>query len=583
MWQKAIIGLLVTTIIGATAVGIYDATQSTASEEIITVTENTVAQASTAQNGSETSSGEPVLQAQAMDSVGEPWDAVGFITEVGENGITLKLADSSEVFVELGPTAFWQEQSDLLAIGTPITVEGFFNGEQVHARTVITSNVQLDFRTETGLPLWSGGPGGGDEDHEQSQVAPDEWLNLSGVIVANSNGNVTIHTTSGEQIQTQLGQPHFWQAQGITLNAGSEISVLGYWEGSSFQAGEIIIVATGERIMLRDPNGRPLWAGPGSNTGETTPAEPANDAQANTAPDNSGETAVTEPVQQQQQVEAAVENVGDYWSGIGIITEFGENGIMLKLADSSQVFVELGPSTYWQGQSGVLELGKVIIVEGFNNEGQIHARTVETADDFQMIFRTEEGVPLWTGGTDVDSQNTNGDSHNTSSSNQNSQQNQNSEQNQVAPEEWLTFTGVIITNSNGSVTIQTLSGDQIQTQLGQPSFWRDQGITLDVGSEISILGYWEGSSFQAGEVTIVATGERIMLRDPNGRPLWGGPGGSSSDSGSNGSSGNGSDSSGNGGNSNDNGGKGNGNGGNGNGNGGNGNGNSGNSNDNNYG
>jgi hypothetical protein len=560
MWQKAIIGLLVTTIIGATAVGIYDATQSTASEEITTVAANTVGQTGTAQNGAsngnssqsnpETVPGEPVLQQQAVDSVGESWDAVGYITEVGENGITLKLADSSEVFVELGPTAFWQEQSDLLTTGTPITVEGFFNGEQVHARTVTTSNVQIDFRTETGLPLWSGGSNGGNEDHEPNQITPEEWLNLSGVIVANTNGNVTIHTTSGEQLQLQLGQPAFWQAQGITLNAGSEISVLGYWAGSSFQAGEVTIVATGERIMLRDPNGRPLWAGPGSgngaNTGEPT-ADPANNAQANTAPDNTGDMAATEPLQQQQVV-AAVENLGDYWSGIGIITEFGENGVMLKLADSSEVFVELGPSTYWQGQSGVLEIGKVIIVEGFNNDGQIHARTVETADDFQMIFRTEEGVPLWSGSTDEPG------------GNQNSGQNQNSSQNNVAPEEWLTFTGVITANSNGSVTIQTLSGEQIQTQLGQPSFWRDQGIALDVGIEISILGYWEGSSFQAGEVTVVATGERIMLRDPNGRPLWGGPGGSSGSSSSS-SNGNG------------NGGKGNGNGGNGNGSSGNGNGN----------
>jgi hypothetical protein len=32
-------------------------------------------------------------------------------------------------------------------------------------------------------------------------------------------------------------------------------------------AGDITQISTGMRVLLRDPNGRPLWAGPGSGNG----------------------------------------------------------------------------------------------------------------------------------------------------------------------------------------------------------------------------------------------------------------------------------------------------------------------------
>jgi len=62
----------------------------------------------------------------------------------------------------------------------------------------------------------------------------------------------------------------------------------------------------------------------------------------------------------------------------------------------------------------------------------------------------------------------------------------------------------------------------------------------------------------AGEISQLSTGLRVMLRDPNGRPLWAGPGSGNGNSGSgnsgNGNGGNGNGGNGNGGNSHGNGG-----------------------------
>ena len=46
---------------------------------------------------------------------------------------------------------------------------------------------------------------------------------------------------------------------------------------------------------------------------------------------------------------------------------------------------------------------------------------------------------------------------------------------------------------------------------------------FQVGDEIVVLGYYDGDQFMAGDITQASTGLRVMLRDPNGRPLWAGP------------------------------------------------------------
>lgn len=80
-------------------------------------------------------------------------------------------------------------------------------------------------------------------------------------------GNMTMGTPDGAIIAFQTGQPRFFAEQGVTFQVGDEITLLGFYEGNQFMAGEITQVATGARVMLRDPNGRPLWAGPGNGNG----------------------------------------------------------------------------------------------------------------------------------------------------------------------------------------------------------------------------------------------------------------------------------------------------------------------------
>lgn len=211
------------------------------------------------------------LVVKAQDTMGDPWQAEGTVTQLEDFGFTLATSDG-EFYVELGPPTYWQAQGIPLAEGDLVRADGYFNGEQVHARVVNVNGAELVIRNEDGQPMWasgvSNGNGSGQNTNEGSaslQVAPEDWLTLVGQIASVSQGNVTLAVDDGTVINLQLGRPDFWQRQGITLNAGDPVEVLGFWSGNQFMAGDIRKTETGETIMLRDPNGRQLWAGPGRN------------------------------------------------------------------------------------------------------------------------------------------------------------------------------------------------------------------------------------------------------------------------------------------------------------------------------
>ncbi len=323
MRQKFVVGFLMLTVIGALAVGVYDATRAkeTNHEALLAndgaagaeepaettdgvvpsseTTQDTVAQDVPAQPGdtqatpfpqtpaagtTQDLAGVPVQQSAAITMVGDPWHGSGSITALDTNGMTLALSMTETIYVELGPPHAWQDQGVPLTIGQFVTVDGFFNGEQYHAARVTTQDgMQLQLRNADGMPLWTGGADGGQAHGEagqqgepQVQVTADEWVTLEGTVADVFGSTLTMQTTGGDLLDLQLGQRNFVDSQGIAFAIGDPISVLGFWQGTAFKAGEITKSQTGQRLMLLDPNGRPLWGGPGRNGAGGQGNQPAN-------------------------------------------------------------------------------------------------------------------------------------------------------------------------------------------------------------------------------------------------------------------------------------------------------------------
>ncbi|MFN2212936.1 MAG: hypothetical protein ACK2UM_03730 [Anaerolineales bacterium] len=273
MLKKIVIGILLATVIGAVGIAVA---YNLALKEPTPVSAAPAPLADDQDYSSESTGSQQVEQMiAAQGSVGESWLESGTIVEIDDFGIQFELQDGETVYIELGPPDYWQSQGIELQVGQTATVAGSVNQGMIHASQVLLSDGQaLNVRSETGQPLWSGGVtngmgqngSNGDGDRiPEPQAAVDEWITIEGTLMSFQGGNMTMNTPDGEIITFQTGQPRFFAGQNVSLQVGDEIVVVGFYEGEQFMAGDITQTATGLKVMLRDPNGRPLWAGPGGN------------------------------------------------------------------------------------------------------------------------------------------------------------------------------------------------------------------------------------------------------------------------------------------------------------------------------
>ncbi|MBP8000858.1 MAG: hypothetical protein KA314_16475 [Chloroflexi bacterium] len=284
MLKKMIIGVLLLTVIGAAAAAyLYQSSRPATAASTLpdplaantTVNQPTpvVPGGNGQTNVNATTPGTPVAQG----AEGDPWQASGTIAGVDDFGFDMTLDTSETVYIELGPPTYWQTQGITLTVGQGATVIGTINEGMIHASQVqLADGSTLQVRSDTGQPLWSGGAtngqgqgaAAGTADGSRTpdpQVQVDAWITITGTIMAYQGNSMTVAADDGQLITLQSGQPRFFAAQGVTFQVGDEVIIVGFYQGDQFMAGDITQVATGLRVLLRDPNGRPLWAGVGNN------------------------------------------------------------------------------------------------------------------------------------------------------------------------------------------------------------------------------------------------------------------------------------------------------------------------------
>lgn len=271
MFKKILVGTLVLTVVAAVVIGLTSG-QSPVSVSAQDGSATAVVTKGNGTNGGGNGTGTGTGQQQSLQSVGDPWTGIGTITALDTTGMTLTLADNTSVYVELGPSSYWQSQGVTLAVDDHVTVQGFFNGDQYHAAQVTTVEATtLRVRTESGQPLWSGSSGAQNGQvstgQGQVQIPADQWVTITGTITVVNTNNLTIKSTDNTVITVQLGRQDFIQGQSVVFTIGDKVEVLGFWQNEQFQAGQVTNTTTSQRLLLRDPNGRPLWGGPGRSGG----------------------------------------------------------------------------------------------------------------------------------------------------------------------------------------------------------------------------------------------------------------------------------------------------------------------------
>jgi hypothetical protein len=281
MFKKIILGILVLTVVAsAAAAAAYNFSKSQNSP-VVAEESFTAQDMSASNNNANNIPHQASPQPASAEMMGEPFSALAQILGFDATGMDVVLETGEPAYIELGPEEFWRSQNVELRETDIVTIEGTINEDMYHATSVTTAAGDiLILRGEDGQPLWSGsvtkgqGQGGSTQNsYTGPQVAPEAWITYTGTLTAITNGGMTIELEDGISISFRTGQPRFFRSQGVNFVLGEQIQVVGFETEGNFSAGDITQLSTGIRVMLLDPNGRPLWAGPGNSSGAPLPTD----------------------------------------------------------------------------------------------------------------------------------------------------------------------------------------------------------------------------------------------------------------------------------------------------------------------
>jgi len=295
MFKKIVISTLVVILLGAVVIGAYDIYNGNSSLEMPEISLAANAAGGGGNGGWSQGQGNGQGQSRGRGGQGQgtaqnqsqgqmmpqEWTTVqGTVASVDAQTMVVDTAEQGQLTLELGPAGFAEQQGIAFAPGEEVTVQGFDESGMFHAAeiTQMTSGQSLQLRDPNGRPLWAGqGQGGQGQSGGQSQgngsgepqaMVDKEWITLSGTVNSQTQQGLVVDTAEMGQLTLQMGPPWFAGEQGITFNSGDTVTVLGFTgEGATFQAGAITNDTTGATLQLRDPNGRPLWAGRGGQGG----------------------------------------------------------------------------------------------------------------------------------------------------------------------------------------------------------------------------------------------------------------------------------------------------------------------------
>jgi hypothetical protein len=117
-----------------------------------------------------------------------------------------------------------------------------------------------------------GGYGQGREDAQGDQMGTgqahvEEWLTIQGTIARVDADALVVQTDSGEQITMENRPWWFAQEQGFSAQVGDQVALIGFYENGDLEVGQISNATNDQMVLVRDENGRPLWAGRGRRGG----------------------------------------------------------------------------------------------------------------------------------------------------------------------------------------------------------------------------------------------------------------------------------------------------------------------------
>ncbi len=89
-----------------------------------------------------------------------------------------------------------------------------------------------------------------------------EWFNLRGHVSQAAVDALTITTADGSDVDISGKAWSYAQGLGFSPTAGDHLQMVGFYETPDhMEISELVNLTNNERVVLRDENGRPMWAG----------------------------------------------------------------------------------------------------------------------------------------------------------------------------------------------------------------------------------------------------------------------------------------------------------------------------------
>ncbi|MBN2556835.1 MAG: hypothetical protein JXA97_12920 [Anaerolineales bacterium] len=105
------------------------------------------------------------------------------------------------------------------------------------------------------------GTAGQQLDQNQADVHPEEIVLIPTIVQSISSEIALFQTDDGGTIVLEGRALSFAIELGLSLTEGDQVLLEGFFESGDFEVSSLENLTTGQRIVLREPEGRPLWAG----------------------------------------------------------------------------------------------------------------------------------------------------------------------------------------------------------------------------------------------------------------------------------------------------------------------------------
>ncbi len=90
--------------------------------------------------------------------------------------------------------------------------------------------------------------------------------------------------------------------------------------------------------------------------------------------------------------------------------------------------------------------------------------------------------------------------------------------------EWLTLQGTVVSVDENALVVQTTTGETVTIENRAWWFALENKFSAKVGDSVKLTGFYEGATFETGQIENVTSGKLVQLRDDAGRPGWSGRG-----------------------------------------------------------